>query len=261
VSMLTGDLAGKQVWHITAPASADVLAIKKLSQGDIDSGRPVLTSNGKQYSLLCDPPSSKSLLVPSHDDNAYVPMRSTFTHTYHLGEVLNPPVAKDAKGRRVNFHAQPAENENEICAGVPKKWKTPAQRAGLKMRYQPFGLEPLSSTVARKAIQPDSDPDAEFTVPPQVPTAVEERHGETPKLKKKKKKKHLSDHAATDVERAGAADIDDSERRPGIANESSQTLPDLTLDLSKPAGVATAIDADSAKKKKEKTKRKSRIES
>jgi hypothetical protein len=68
------NLAGKQVFYITAPATVDISTIKKISLENINKGKPVLSLNDQDYGLVQEALEDKlhaKLLVPDKSKNGY----------------------------------------------------------------------------------------------------------------------------------------------------------------------------------------------
>lgn len=48
----SSNLAGKQLWYITAPVSVPISAVKQVSLRDVQLGRPALSLNGHHYGFV-----------------------------------------------------------------------------------------------------------------------------------------------------------------------------------------------------------------
>lgn len=118
------NLAGKQIWHITTPASVPITSIKEIPSDSVQNGATVLSHKGADYGLVTETEAemanNHSLLLPSMQSNGYRPCKTSVFNTLHLQQQLNLPTRAQLSART---HA-----------------KAPHQQPqGLKMRYQPFG--------------------------------------------------------------------------------------------------------------------------
>ncbi|KAH0537333.1 hypothetical protein FGG08_005849 [Glutinoglossum americanum] len=131
------NLAGKQLWHITAPASVPVSTLKEVSTQKVMNGEAVLSHNGSEYGFAAlDEVAAGSnqtmLLVPA--EKGYQPVGATFTQTLHLRQVINLPILMETT------------TSIEAAPQVPS---TPAfsrkairkQPEGLRMRFMPIGVD------------------------------------------------------------------------------------------------------------------------
>ena len=129
------NLAGKEIWHITAPSSVPISSIKEVSQQSILSRSSILTYKGSDYGLIPDSGTEEALLLPSAEDNNYKSHNTATIRTLHLEQIVGLP-----------HHAlSPAKSSNQ-SAPIPHAHKRAprAQPEGLKMRYHPFGVVDIS---------------------------------------------------------------------------------------------------------------------
>lgn len=163
------NLQGKQIWHITAPASVPISLVKEVSEVNLRDGSSVLSYEDTEYGLMSDVVDiqNNTLLLPSAQSNDYRPSKIPLARTLHLQQIVRLPnqvqgsridangLSKRAETRRGPYHVQPE---------------------GLKMRYHPFGVSTNSDS--------DSAPRNSIQVPkfrrPKPPT-------ETPSQSKKRK--------------------------------------------------------------------------
>ncbi|KAK3168187.1 hypothetical protein OEA41_004633 [Lepraria neglecta] len=134
-------LAGKEIWHITAPASVPIASIKEVSMQGIKARTSILSHKGADYSLVpesgAEQANNQALLLPSIQTNSYQTSTSTIIKTLHLQQLVNLP----------NHTTSPAKPSNQT-ATVPEPQKNaPRQQPqGLRMRYHPFGASDESET-------------------------------------------------------------------------------------------------------------------
>jgi len=68
------NLAGKQLWYITAPASVPISAVKQVSLQDIQLGKPALAFGGREYGFVQDQVGEggfTKVLIPEGNSDAY----------------------------------------------------------------------------------------------------------------------------------------------------------------------------------------------
>ncbi|MDI1484897.1 MAG: hypothetical protein OHK93_000031 [Ramalina farinacea] len=178
----TARLEGKQLWHIVLPSSVPVSALKEIPPQGILDGSKFWSHDESDYSLVPHGEAvARSLLIPSHTNNLFTPVRTAFAKSLRLQQLVKLP----SHGVNPELGASSSE--------VPKQ-KRIQQPEGLRMRYQPFGI-PDSSIVEPGA---DFDPgeqhvnakqrkmEASQFKPPPEPLVEDPAR----KKEKKKKRKH-----------------------------------------------------------------------
>lgn len=68
------NLAGKQVWYITAPASVPISAIKKVSLQDVSLGKPSVFLNGQDYGFVENKTEDRGhakIMIPDKSSSTY----------------------------------------------------------------------------------------------------------------------------------------------------------------------------------------------
>lgn len=68
------NLAGKQIWYITAPVSVPISMIKNVSMKDVQSGSAAITVDGEEYGFVLEKPEeqgSNRFTLPSEDGSQY----------------------------------------------------------------------------------------------------------------------------------------------------------------------------------------------
>lgn len=167
------NLAGKEIWHITAPSSVPISTINELSQQKIESRSSILSYKGSNYGLIPDSSTNEALLLPSAENDEYKSHNAVTFQSFHLQQIVSLP-----------YHAISPAKPSSPSVLPPQAHKRPPreQPKGLKMRYQPFGVVELYD---------GNLPRGEGPKVPQfrVPSAVED----TPL---KKRKRHSTDHEA-----------------------------------------------------------------
>ncbi|KAK0517457.1 hypothetical protein JMJ35_000612 [Cladonia borealis] len=167
------NLAGKEIWHITAPSSVPISSIKEVSQQSILSRSSILTYKGSDYGLIPNSGTEEALLLPSAEDNDYKSHNAATIRSLHLEQIVSLP----------HHVFSPAKSSNQ-SAPIPQAYKRAprAQPEGLKMRYHPFGVVDISD---------DDLPSKDVPKVPQfrVPVAVDATPAE-------KRKRVSIDHGA-----------------------------------------------------------------
>jgi hypothetical protein len=68
------NLAGKQIWYFTAPASVPVSSIEQMSLQDAKEGNPIFSHEGSEYGFIQDSAADTTytkIMVPNTSDNGY----------------------------------------------------------------------------------------------------------------------------------------------------------------------------------------------
>lgn len=140
---VSGDLTGKQVWHITAPASIPLNSIEGFDVDAVRSGRPILTYNGRQYGLTLGAEDSQHLLLPGEvGGSSYKRSRLRVSKSYHLREIQNHSQSTSSES------TQSTEDTIFFAKEQPLARPPREQPKMLRMRYKPFGTDdsPFTST-------------------------------------------------------------------------------------------------------------------
>ncbi|KAL8664117.1 MAG: hypothetical protein Q9202_003301 [Teloschistes flavicans] len=149
-------LRGKEVWHITVPASVPIDSIKEVPIAKVLGGGPILSYKGADYGLVPEDEADhieKMLLVPSQNDNEYRSTSSGITKTLQIQQIFGlPPLP----------HKLTGASNGTVRAPISHVKAVRQQPEGLKMRYRPFGDESSSD---------NSDATPRFKVPPIVSPA------------------------------------------------------------------------------------------
>ncbi|KAI4206402.1 MAG: hypothetical protein LQ346_001111 [Caloplaca aetnensis] len=146
------NLKGKQIWHITSPASVPISSIKEVLHEKIGSGDPILSYKDANYGLVeADADSiGKVLLIPSSNENSYKPASAKIAWALHLQQIVKLP-SSERRTDTVNGVLKTAKTHVKTIRQQPEE---------LRMRYRPFGDESSSE---------DSDTSPQFKRPPTLP--------------------------------------------------------------------------------------------
>lgn len=157
-------LRGKQIWHITAPASVPISSIKEVPIRKLAEGGTILSYKGGDYGLTTDADADhheEVLLVPSAQDHDYRLAEAHIERTLHLHQIVKLPSATSAKGPLANGSKKAPKTHVKMVRQQPE---------GLRMRYRPFGDRSSSE---------DINEAPRFKLPPIV-SAAEPFKGEKP---------------------------------------------------------------------------------
>ncbi|KAL8866035.1 MAG: hypothetical protein Q9174_006537, partial [Haloplaca sp. 1 TL-2023] len=142
-------LRGKQIWHITAPASVPIDTITEVPVQKVATGEAILKHDEDDYGLVAETDATgdrKVLLIPSTDDNRYHVAGAPITRTLHLQQIVNLP-SRSSDNTVAGSNERPTSHVKTVRQ----------QPEGLCMRYRPFGDATSSDS---------SDGAPEFKVPP-----------------------------------------------------------------------------------------------
>ena len=142
-------LRGKQIWHITAPASVPIDTIKEVPVQKVATGEAILKHEENEYGLVAETDltsNRKVLLIPSIDHNCYHVAGANITRTLHLQHIVDLP----------------SRNSDNTVAGSDEKPRTHVktirqQPERLGMPYRPIGDATSSDS---------SDEASQFKIPP-----------------------------------------------------------------------------------------------
>ncbi|KAL8646656.1 MAG: hypothetical protein Q9210_006011 [Variospora velana] len=132
------ELSGKQIWHITAPASVPIESIQEVPIQKVTSGASIMSHKNADYGLVTEAninSTEKVLLVPSSEGNVYRMIGTTIDKTLHLQQIVSLPSTAKLSGRPINGGSSLPKTH----VGTVRQ-----QPIGLKMRYRPFGDESQS---------------------------------------------------------------------------------------------------------------------
>ncbi|KAI2713707.1 hypothetical protein CBS147332_5447 [Penicillium roqueforti] len=130
VSSLLSNLDGKQVLHLTAPASLPLSKIKEVCMAKIMQGEPIISHDGVNYGIPAETlseadPATKSLLLFDEKTQTYSTAAQSIP-SYHVQEMIGLPSTSkktDAVVAELREYVKPARPQ-------PKH---------MKMRFRPVG--------------------------------------------------------------------------------------------------------------------------
>ncbi|RMD39725.1 hypothetical protein DV735_g5404, partial [Chaetothyriales sp. CBS 134920] len=129
-------LDAKQVWHICAPASVNVAAIKELDLEAVLRGEAILSENGVSYSMQ-EMQADSSLVLMKGSSGIYRPSRAKVARSFRLAVKAggsSGPKASSAPAKDVPVPT--------FVAQSPGQKKPPRKQPEvLGMKYLPFGAE------------------------------------------------------------------------------------------------------------------------
>jgi hypothetical protein len=230
---LINDLTGKQIWHISAPANVSLESLKTFPIQAALNEKPILNSDGKSYCFTKGLSTATFLLAPNETQDEYVPSKTAISRTFHLREMVNPPVK--SRGTEAN-HSTPIYFEFQPDDKLPQRTKR-MQPEGLRMRYKPFG------TIHPSPGEFDAER-SEIYIPDQIATSPAERH--------KKRKRAYKGH----VSPAAQQDSDPMEVEPSQAPSKSQTVSPESIRPSQHSPSKQAVTGKGSERQEEKKKRK-----
>lgn len=128
------NLSGKQIWHISAPASLSLQSITELDIQAALQGRCILTKTGTDYNMHPTPSQHEILLLPAGQDSTYEQTEVAITRSFDLREMSTMPRAKAKDNEQRSTASIVFTATKEGSKGQPRK-----QPEGLRQRYIPFG--------------------------------------------------------------------------------------------------------------------------
>ncbi|KOS44912.1 hypothetical protein ACN38_g4182 [Penicillium nordicum] len=129
-SSLLSNLNGKQVLHLTAPASLPLSQVKEVCMAKIMQGEPIISHGGVNYGIPAEAlseagPATKSLLLFDENTQTYRTAAQTVP-SYHVQELIGLPSTS---------------KKTDAVVTEMRKYVKPArpQPKNLKMRFRPVG--------------------------------------------------------------------------------------------------------------------------
>jgi hypothetical protein len=165
------NLAGKQIWYITAPSTVPISSIKSVNLSAVAAGKPAMEIDGNEYGFVKDERTDAHtrLVVPTKA-GTYVTSQRPVDSILHLQYVARLP----------------AVDGEQATIPVSKKPVRP-QPKGLRMRFKPSGFGEGDAGV----IGEESDDEMEEEAQPVFKKHKSSKDSE--KEKKKKDKDHRKD--------------------------------------------------------------------
>ncbi|KAI9844500.1 MAG: hypothetical protein M1837_005583 [Sclerophora amabilis] len=169
------NLAGKQIWYITAPDSVPVEELKEVALDSVASSQPVLRHNGREYGFVPDNNSARDrsrLLVPDDEGVGYRLASSQFSQALRLQQLVRLPNLT-----RITNNLVPSSENTDILTlnstKAPRK-----QPKGLRMRFLPSSfhndrLGTIGSSSSSSGERSDEElgtvkATASFRIPPEI---------------------------------------------------------------------------------------------
>jgi hypothetical protein len=138
------ELDGKQIWHITAPASVDLTQIHELDIGAALRGDPILTTEGNSYGMQPAGGDAEVLLLPYEDPVIYQ-QRAKVDRAFQLRQVVSsksshsgpaPPTLSGATSNNTAAHGLVFTAQNPGQKLIPRK-----QPEKLSYHFTPLGVK------------------------------------------------------------------------------------------------------------------------
>lgn len=154
-SSLLSDLRGKQIYHISAPASLPLSKVKEISMSKIMKGEPILEFDGVKYgipaeSITEEGSEGKKLLVYNESTQTYV-NKSDNVPSYQIQEMFNLPGSVGGGLTAV----EALRDTVKPARPQPKK---------LRMRFRPVGSLPSAPETLGSSSESESE-EPSFKVP------------------------------------------------------------------------------------------------
>ncbi|KAK5135045.1 hypothetical protein LTR08_005705 [Meristemomyces frigidus] len=132
----TASLAGKQIWHITAPWDVPISSITEVALDAIQTMKSVLSHKGAEYVLNEDAAGDEheSVLLPGKD--GYVVTQQQVHKKLHLQQKITLPNLSARQASQVTGSTAAADVAQAAVRSVRPQPK------GLRMRYKPPGFGP-----------------------------------------------------------------------------------------------------------------------
>jgi DNA-directed RNA polymerase I subunit RPA34.5 len=252
LDLLSCSLAGKQIWHITAPASVPLSSIKEVNIDAVKSGDLIMVHNDRHYGFTNSPEDSQDLLLPENNGSSYKRSKTSTSRIYHLREI--PNYSQPTKSGNLQL----PEAEKFFAKAIPDAKPHPKQPNMLRTRYKPFGTGTDDSRDHFTRVVEDLAREGlDFQPPPQVESPL---RGNTPRSKKKKRNRPGS------TEQDGLAEdemeIDASPVHETIMDKSSSQVSASVPEMpNRSDGLEKTLATPKEKKKKKKKRHREELSS
>ncbi|KAF2084549.1 hypothetical protein K490DRAFT_68668 [Saccharata proteae CBS 121410] len=235
-------LAGKQIWHITAPAAVPLTSIKEIALEQAKKGEAILQHDGIDYGFVEESKHERrptAVLVPG--PKGYETVKSNIAETLHLQQVVRLPnlTNKQAdQSRGSDAAAQPF---------IPATKPVRQQPKGLRMRFHPVGFEDEPGVIGSSESEAE-DVRPQFRMPQGMEYAA--------RAEKRKREENEAGEAAAKKARKEKKKSEKSRQGNAMSSQLSQGIvPNGTQEDQADAG-AEAEKSRHRKDKKEKKKKK-----
>ena len=211
-------LLGKEIWHITAPASVPIGSIREVPIQNIQSRTSIMSYKGADFGLVlergAEAASSRALLLPSTQTSDYRISASKITTTLHLQQIMNLPIHTISSAKSSHQTGSAPEPLREAPRQQPE---------GLRMRYHPFGASDDSDSemLPENAVEA---PQFHVPTPAETSPAKKRKRAEkdtaievmdaTPTEMKTKKRKTKGEAAGNGADTAIDVDTTDTQKLP-----------------------------------------------
>jgi hypothetical protein len=154
VPAMFANLEGKQIWHISAPASLNISSVKELDLAAATRGDPILSERGISYRMQETTSKNDMLMLSEGRSAQYKTSKGTISRSFTLGVGAGISKGSETSKNRQEDSSQRALTS--FAAQSPGERQHPRrQPEGLHKRYQPFGTDvvkarPLSSTMHKQ---------------------------------------------------------------------------------------------------------------
>ncbi|KAE8390214.1 DNA-directed RNA polymerase I subunit RPA34.5-domain-containing protein [Aspergillus alliaceus] len=154
---LLSDLRGKQVYHITAPASLPLSKVKEISLSKVMKGEPVLKHEDVQYGIPAESIAKgdmggKTLLLYDSKSQTYYTTSTNDIRSYHVQELISLP--------------ERSEENDTVLEAAKEQIKPPRkQPKHLKMRFRPVGSEQAPAETLGSSSEESEGEQPTFKVP------------------------------------------------------------------------------------------------
>ncbi|KAF2175583.1 hypothetical protein K469DRAFT_724083 [Zopfia rhizophila CBS 207.26] len=132
---LFGNLKGKQIWHITAPAGVPITTLKEVTLGKAKDVEVALNHKGIDYGFIAggnNEEAMRNVLIPG--PKGYKAVCAPISRTIHLQQVIRlPNISPKQAAQNAGSSAAALITSSTIRAPRP-------QVKGLRMRYFPSGF-------------------------------------------------------------------------------------------------------------------------
>ncbi|KAI9037300.1 DNA-directed RNA polymerase I subunit RPA34 [Aspergillus affinis] len=198
------DLRGKQIFHVSAPASLPLSKVKEISLAKVMQGEPVMKHDGVAYGIPAEgmtngDGAANTLVTYDPKTQTYTPTIANNIHSYHVQELVQIPNLSELDGK-----VREAAQEQVV---PPRK-----QPKHLKMRFRPVGSRNAPAETIGSSSEESEGEAPTFKVPKGANLDKEER-------KRKQHPTEAEENTASGEPRKKSKKHEDGEKKKSSKNK------------------------------------------
>ncbi|KAK3671433.1 hypothetical protein LTR78_008711 [Recurvomyces mirabilis] len=128
-------LAGKQIWHITAPSDLPLTSLHNIAQSALQDGKVLLNHKGVDYTIADDPTNNELSALLLSNGSTLEPVKQRATRNLRIQQRIDLPNLSRKQAKQMTGSAAAAEVARAPISTIR------LQPKGLRMRFHPLGVK------------------------------------------------------------------------------------------------------------------------